>query len=135
LHIKCLSVTGATLAGDWHAAEKAGMAATAFRNARRDWVPAAEMIRRRRYLPRWVAAGPGKPPGARGPYLGHTQYGIHGTNDSTPIGSKTSSGCVRLTHDHVVDLNDRALPGADLADILGRPRHQDASRGEDCRTA
>jgi lipoprotein-anchoring transpeptidase ErfK/SrfK len=93
------------------------------------------MIRRRRYLPRWLAAGPGKPPGARGPYLGSTQYGIHGTNDSTPIGSKASSGCVRLTHDDVVAHNDRALPGADMVDILGRPRHQDAPRGEDGRMA
>jgi lipoprotein-anchoring transpeptidase ErfK/SrfK len=40
-------------------------------------------------------------------HLGDTQCRIHGSNDS--IGNKKiSSGCVRLTHDDVSDVNGRS---------------------------
>src|SRR5450759_3788784 len=77
-----------------------------------DWIPPQEMIERQPYLPRFVAGGPGNPLGARAMYLGGTEYRIHGTNDPTTIGKQVSSGCIRLTHDDVINLYNRVQVGA-----------------------
>jgi lipoprotein-anchoring transpeptidase ErfK/SrfK len=77
-----------------------------------DWYPPAQMILRQPYLPRMVAGGPGNPLGARAIYIGGTEYRIHGTNDPTSIGTRASSGCIRLTNDDVIDLYDRVMLGA-----------------------
>jgi lipoprotein-anchoring transpeptidase ErfK/SrfK len=77
-----------------------------------DWIPPAEMIARQKYLPRWVAGGPGNPLGARAIYLGATQYRIHGTNDPTTIGQRVSSGCFRMTNEDVIDLYGRVNLGS-----------------------
>jgi L,D-transpeptidase catalytic domain len=61
-----------------------------------------EMIERQPYLPRFMAGGPGNPPGAM--YLGNTVYRIHGTNALETIGQAVSSGCFRLVNDDVIDL-------------------------------
>jgi lipoprotein-anchoring transpeptidase ErfK/SrfK len=45
-------------------------------------------------------------------YLGETQYRIHGSNEPHTIGTATSSGCIRLTNDDVIDLYNRAKIGA-----------------------
>src|SRR4051794_5773759 len=45
-----------------------------------DWTPPPEMIARQPYLPRFMAGGARKPPGARGMYLGTTGYCLPGTN-------------------------------------------------------
>jgi len=76
-----------------------------------DWIPPAEMISRQKYLPRFMAGGPGNPLGARAMYLGNSQYRIHGTNDPSTIGKKVSSGCFRLTNEDVVDLYGRVALG------------------------
>jgi len=65
------------------------------------------MIQRQPYLPRFVAGGPGNPLGARAMYLGGTVYRIHGTNNPMSIGTRVSSGCIRLTNDDVTDLYSR----------------------------
>src|SRR5262249_26768112 len=72
-----------------------------------DWTPPAEMIARQPYLPRYMAGGPGNPLGARAMYLGNTIYRIHGTNAPSTIGSRVSSGCIRLTNEDVMDLYSR----------------------------
>jgi len=77
-----------------------------------DWNPPKEMIGRQPYLPRFMAGGPGNPLGARALYLGNTAYRIHGTNDPSTIGHRVSSGCIRLTNEDIVDLYQRAKPGA-----------------------
>ena len=87
-----------------------------------DWTPPPEMIERQKYLPRWVAGGPGTPLGARAMYLGATQYRIHGTNDPTTIGKKVSSGCIRLTNEDVTDLYSRVKIGAKVVVLPDRGR-------------
>jgi lipoprotein-anchoring transpeptidase ErfK/SrfK len=76
-----------------------------------DWNPPAEMIQRQPYLPRFMAGGPGNPLGARAMYLGGTVYRIHGTNNPMSIGTRVSSGCIRLTNDDVSDLYSRVGVG------------------------
>ena len=74
-----------------------------------DWTPPPEMIARQPYLPRHMAGGPGNPLGARAMYLGGTVYRIHGTNAPSTIGSRASSGCIRMTNEDVIDLYNRVM--------------------------
>jgi lipoprotein-anchoring transpeptidase ErfK/SrfK len=76
-----------------------------------DWMPPPEMIARQPYLPRQMAGGPGNPLGARAMYLGSTVYRIHGTNAPGSIGTRVSSGCIRLTNEDVSDLYSRVSVG------------------------
>jgi lipoprotein-anchoring transpeptidase ErfK/SrfK len=76
-----------------------------------DWTPPAEMIARQPYLPRFMAGGPTNPLGARAMYLGNTIYRIHGTNAPSTIGTRVSSGCIRLTNEDVADLYSRVNIG------------------------
>jgi lipoprotein-anchoring transpeptidase ErfK/SrfK len=76
-----------------------------------DWTPPPEMISRQPYLPRHMAGGPGNPLGARAMYLGGTIYRIHGTNAPETIGTRVSSGCLRLTNKDVSDLYSRVSVG------------------------
>jgi lipoprotein-anchoring transpeptidase ErfK/SrfK len=76
-----------------------------------DWTPPPEMIARQPYLPRHMAGGPGNPLGARAMYLGGTVYRIHGTNAPETIGTRVSSGCIRLTNEDVADLYSRVNVG------------------------
>jgi len=76
-----------------------------------DWTPPAEMIARQPYLPRFMAGGVTNPLGARAMYLGSTIYRIHGTNAPHTIGTRVSSGCIRLTNDDVIDLASRVNVG------------------------
>jgi lipoprotein-anchoring transpeptidase ErfK/SrfK len=77
-----------------------------------DWTPPEEMLRRRPDLPRHMRGGPDNPMGARALYLGDTMYRIHGSNEPHTIGSATSSGCIRMTNDDVIDLYNRVHVGA-----------------------
>jgi lipoprotein-anchoring transpeptidase ErfK/SrfK len=86
-----------------------------------DWHPPAEMIERQPYLPRMMAGGPGNPLGARAMYLGNTVYRIHGTNAPDTIGTRVSSGCIRLTNEDVSDLFDRVSIGTKVVVLPMRP--------------
>jgi lipoprotein-anchoring transpeptidase ErfK/SrfK len=59
-----------------------------------------------------VSGGIKNPQGARAMYLGGTIYRIHGTNDDRTVGRANSSGCFRLTNEHVVHLASIAKVGA-----------------------
>jgi lipoprotein-anchoring transpeptidase ErfK/SrfK len=76
-----------------------------------DWTPPDDMLRRKPELPRHMAGGLANPLGARAMYLGDTLYRIHGSNEPETIGTATSSGCIRLTNDDVVDLYNRVHIG------------------------
>jgi lipoprotein-anchoring transpeptidase ErfK/SrfK len=76
-----------------------------------DWTPPPEMLARQPYLPRFMAGGPGNPLGARAMYIGGTIYRIHGTNAPASIGTRVSSGCIRMVNDDVVDLYSRVNVG------------------------
>jgi lipoprotein-anchoring transpeptidase ErfK/SrfK len=93
-----------------------------------DWTPPPEMIQRQPYLPRFVAGGPGNPLGARAMYLGGTVYRIHGTNQPMSIGTRVSSGCIRLTNDDVIDLYSRVGIGTKVI-VLPMEHRADATSG------
>ena len=94
-----------------------------------DWTPPPEMISRQPYLPRYMAGGPGNPLGARAMYLGGTIYRIHGTNAPGTIGTRVSSGCIRLTNDDVADLYSRVNVGTKVI-VLPMDRRADNSAGK-----
>jgi lipoprotein-anchoring transpeptidase ErfK/SrfK len=93
-----------------------------------DWTPPAEMIARQPYLPRYMAGGPGNPLGARAMYLGGTVYRIHGTNAPATIGTRVSSGCIRLTNQDVADLYSRVSVGTK---VIVLPMSRQAASGSD----
>lgn len=76
------------------------------------WTPPAEMHKRQPGLPITVTGGLKNPQGARALYLGNTIFRIHGTNNDRSVGRTNSSGCFRLTNEHVVHLASIAKVGA-----------------------
>jgi lipoprotein-anchoring transpeptidase ErfK/SrfK len=76
-----------------------------------DWTPPAQMLARRRDLPRHMNGGVDNPLGARALYLGSTLYRIHGSNEPETIGTAVSSGCFRMTNEDVIDLYNRVPLG------------------------
>jgi L,D-transpeptidase ErfK/SrfK len=76
-----------------------------------DWRPTPSMIERNPDLPRYVGAGPENPLGVRALNLGWPYYLIHGTNDIRKIGRQSSSGCVGLFNEHILEVYDRAKLG------------------------
>jgi lipoprotein-anchoring transpeptidase ErfK/SrfK len=76
------------------------------------WTPPPEMHRRQPGLPITVTGGLKNPQGARAIYLGNTIYRIHGTNNDRTVGRANSSGCFRLTNEHIVHLATIAKVGA-----------------------
>jgi lipoprotein-anchoring transpeptidase ErfK/SrfK len=94
-----------------------------------DWTPPPEMISRQPYLPRYMAGGPGNPLGARAMYLGGTIYRIHGTNAPGTIGTRVSSGCIRLTNEDVADLYSRVNVGTKVI-VLPMDRRADNAGGK-----
>ncbi len=85
-----------------------------------DWIPPAAMIARQPYLARFTAGGEGNPLGARAIYLGNTMYRIHGTNAPATIGTKVSSGCIRLLNADVIDLYSRVTVGTKIIVLPNR---------------
>ena len=69
------------------------------------------MHKREPGLPLTVTGGLKNPQGARAIYLGNTIYRIHGTNNDRSVGRANSSGCFRLTNEHVVHLASIAKVG------------------------
>jgi hypothetical protein len=76
-----------------------------------DWRPTANMLRRMPDLPTYVPPGPDNPLGIRALNLGWPSYRIHGTNDIRKIGRQSSSGCIGLFNEHILEVYDRARVG------------------------
>jgi L,D-transpeptidase ErfK/SrfK len=55
-------------------------------------------------LPDSVAPGPNNPLGMYALYLGFPGYRMHGTNDPTGIGRRSSSGCIRMWPEDIEEL-------------------------------
>jgi lipoprotein-anchoring transpeptidase ErfK/SrfK len=87
-----------------------------------DWTPPPEMIARSPYLPRFMAGGEGNPMGARALYLRGSLYRIHGTNAPSTIGSRATSGCIRMVNEDVIDLYDRVEIGTKVV-VLPTSEH------------
>ena len=102
-----------------------------------DWTPPQEMIARQPYLPRWMAGGEGNPLGARAIYLGSTVYRIHGTNAPETIGTRVSSGCIRMLNADVIDLYSRVTVGTKIVVLPNHAgRKQPPARSpQRCRAA
>jgi hypothetical protein len=79
-----------------------------------DWAPTPSMLERMPDLPRYVPAGPDNPLGVRALNLGWQYYLIHGTNDIRKIGRQSSSGCIGLHNEHIVEIYDRAKVGTQV---------------------
>ncbi len=88
------------------------------------WTPPDEMVERQPDVRSFSAAnggmnpGLGNPLGARAMYIfkdgQDTLYRIHGTPDWQSVGKSTSSGCVRMLNQDVVDLYDRVPAKAEI---------------------
>jgi len=90
-----------------------------------NWTPPPQMIRRQPELEDYAEGMPGgldNPLGARAMYLYQgtrdTLYRIHGTNEPWTIGTRVSSGCIRLINQDVIDLYDRVRIGSKVV-VLG----------------
>jgi lipoprotein-anchoring transpeptidase ErfK/SrfK len=83
------------------------------------WSPTGDMIRRMPIYAHYVnglPGGIGNPLGARALYLYRgnqdTYFRLHGTNEPDTIGTKVSSGCIRLFNHDIIDLFNRVPVGA-----------------------
>jgi lipoprotein-anchoring transpeptidase ErfK/SrfK len=80
------------------------------------WYPTDEMLSQAPGMPGTIPPGPDNPLGARAMYLyangKDTLYRIHGTSEPWTIGTKASSGCIRMFNEDVIDLYARADIGA-----------------------
>ena len=96
-----------------------GSARVALKREWPTWTPPSRMIGRKPELARWrggMPGGVGNPLGARAMYLYRggrdTLYRIHGSPEWWSIGTRASSGCIRLINQDVIDLYGRVKVGA-----------------------
>ncbi len=108
------------------------------------WTPPADMVSRQPDIRAFSAEnggmnpGLGNPLGARAMYIfkdgKDTLYRVHGTPDWQSIGKATSSGCVRMLNQDVVDLYNRVpAKGGDRCDVAAQQgrRYRLPARGHE----
>ncbi len=79
------------------------------------WVPTPNQLASHPDWPRVVEGGaPDNPLGVRALYLGWPAYRIHGTHDTRKIGRRSSSGCVGLYNEHILELFSLAKVGTQV---------------------
>jgi lipoprotein-anchoring transpeptidase ErfK/SrfK len=121
-----------------------GWSGVASINAKRewpDWYPPKEMMARDRHVIQAVEklqgglgmrGGPGNPLGARAMYLYEngkdTLYRIHGTIEPWTIGTRVSSGCIRMINQDVLDLYSRIPLGTKVIVLGPNANHLEARR-------
>lgn len=71
-------------------------------------------------LPKSVAPGPDNPLGGYALRLASTTYLVHGTNDYTGVGRRSSSGCIRMLPEDIERLFDEVQPGTAI-NIVNAP--------------
>ncbi|MCQ0090379.1 MULTISPECIES: L,D-transpeptidase [Rhodobacterales] len=79
-----------------------------------DWAPTPSMLKRDPTLPKYVPAGPKNPLGVRAMHLSWKYYRIHGTGDTRKIGRKSSSGCIGLYNEQIIEVFDRTPVGTQV---------------------
>jgi hypothetical protein len=79
-----------------------------------DWVPTPSMRERDPSLPAYVAPGPKNPLGVRAMHLTWPFYRIHGTGDTRKIGRRSSSGCIGLYNEDIIEVFDRTPIGTQV---------------------
>ena len=79
------------------------------------WTATADQIQRHPDWPRSVEGGsPDNPLGIRALYLSWPAYRIHGTHDTRKIGRRSSSGCIGLYNEHIMELFGLAKVGTQV---------------------
>lgn len=72
------------------------------------WIPTpqtrAEAVEKGVYLPDYIEAGPDNPLGDFAMRMGISTYLIHGTNDSSGVGIRSSGGCIRMYPEDIKEL-------------------------------
>lgn len=99
------------------------------------WHPPAEMRQRQPELPKVMTGGINNPLGAKALYLGDTLYRIHGSNDDKSIGQAASSGCFRMTNQHVLHLAGLVEVGTTVKVVRRWPSGGMANAEEGAQTA
>jgi hypothetical protein len=79
-----------------------------------DWAPTPSMLKRDPTLPKYVPAGPKNPLGVRAMHLSWQYYRIHGSGDTRKIGRKSSSGCIGLYNEQIIEVFDRTPVGTQV---------------------
>lgn len=79
-----------------------------------DWRPTPSMRERDPSLPAYVPPGPDNPLGARALHLSWQYYRIHGTHDTRKIGRRSSSGCIGLYNEDIIELYALAKVGTQV---------------------
>ena len=82
-----------------------------FKDPEPDWTPTPSMRERDPSLPAYMPPGPDNPLGVRALHLSWQYYRIHGTHDTRKIGRRSSSGCIGLYNEHVIEVYDRTPVG------------------------
>lgn len=79
------------------------------------WIPTVSMLERNPDWPKVIEGGsPENPLGVRALYLSWPAYRIHGTHDTRKIGRKSSSGCIGLYNEHILELFGLASVGTQV---------------------
>jgi L,D-transpeptidase ErfK/SrfK len=84
------------------------------------WRPTKRMREEDPELPEVVPQGPENPLGTHALYLGWGEYRIHGTNKPFGIGRRSSSGCIRMYPEGIVDLYHAASVGEKVT-VINQP--------------
>lgn len=71
-------------------------------------------------LPAFIAAGPDNPLGKYAMRLGNPKFLIHGTNDPTGVGLRSSGGCIRMYPQGIKDLFSQVRIGTKVS-IIDEP--------------
>lgn len=85
-----------------------------FKDPEPDWTPTPSMRDRDPSLPAYMPPGPNNPLGVRALHLSWQYYRIHGTHDTRKIGRRSSSGCIGLYNEHVIEVYDRTPVGTQV---------------------
>jgi L,D-transpeptidase ErfK/SrfK len=79
------------------------------------WRPTAAMLQRHPEWPPVIEGGaPDNPLGTHALYLSWPAYRVHGTHDTRKIGRRSSSGCIGLYNEHIVQLFNQAKVGTQV---------------------
>ena len=85
-----------------------------FKDPEPDWTPTPSMRERDPSLPAYMPPGPDNPLGVRALHLSWQYYRIHGTHDTRKIGRRSSSGCIGLYNEHILEVYDRTPVGTQV---------------------
>ena len=85
-----------------------------FKDPEPDWTPTPSMRERDPSLPAYMPPGPNNPLGVRSLHLTWQYYRIHGTHDTRKIGRRSSSGCIGLYNEHIIEVYNRTPVGTQV---------------------